>query len=172
MQKVPRALTSTGLSLQPQKTQLWAPQGDKITHHPGLNQIPAKMKKFRGLIILGEALREDSTDPHPLGNETFTQDHLRDVAHAVASDLRKIAVLPDKLEGDAAGLQASCALISKTLPPRVVHLLRAHPVEHTQEPCDTLQDALMDIVPTVIRGNLSLLQTNFTSLGCQSQQGD
>ena len=44
---------------------------------------------------------------------------------AVANDLRKIAVLPDKLEGDTAGLQVAWALISKTLPPRVVHLLRA-----------------------------------------------
>ena len=43
---------------------------------------------------------------------------------SVANDLRKIAVLPDKLEGETAGLQVAWALISKTLPPRVVHLLR------------------------------------------------
>ena len=42
------------------------------------------------------------------------------------------------------------ALISKTLPPRVVHLLRAHPVEQTQELCDTLQDALVDTVRQLI----------------------
>ena len=64
------------------------------------------------------------------------QDHLRDVT--------EITVLPDKLEGDTAGLQVAWALISKTLPPRVVRLLRAHPVEQTQEMCDTLQDALLD----------------------------
>ena len=55
-------------------------------------------------------------------------------------------MLPDKLEGDTAGVQVAWALLAKTLPPQVVHLLRAHPVEHTQEPCDTLQDALMDTV--------------------------
>ena len=60
------------------------------------------------------------------------------VTKAVVSDLNKIAVLPDRLEGDTAGLQAAWALISKTLPPRVVHRLRAHPVEQTQELCDTL----------------------------------
>ena len=43
-------------------------------------------------------------------------------------------------------MQVAWALISKTLPPRVVHLLRAHPVEQTQEMCDTLQDALVNAV--------------------------
>ena len=81
-----------------------------------------------------------------MGNEAFILDHLRDVTKAVVSDLSKIAVLPDRLEGDTAGLQVAWALISKTLPPRVVHLLRAQPVEQTQEMCDTLQDALVDTV--------------------------
>ena len=104
------------------------------------------MKEPRGLIILGEALGEDPTDPYPMGNEAFILDHLRDVTQAVVTDLSKIAILPEKLEGDTAGIQVSWALISKTLPPRVVHLLRAHPVEQTQEMCDTLQDALLDTV--------------------------
>ena len=46
--------------------------------------------------ISGEALGQDPTDPYPLGNEAFIQDHLRNVTAAVANDLRKIAVLPDK----------------------------------------------------------------------------
>ena len=41
------------------------------------------------------------------------------------------------LEGDTAGLQVSWALIAKILPPWVVHLLRAHPVERAQELCNT-----------------------------------
>ena len=112
LQALPRALERTGLSLQPQKTQLWAPQSGQITQQPGLKHIQAKMKAPRGLIILGE----DPTDPYPLGNEAFIQDHLRDVTNFVANDLRKIAVPPDKLEGDTAG-QVSWAVISKTLPP-------------------------------------------------------
>ena len=72
-------------------------------HHPGLKHIQAKMKDPQGLIILGEALGEDPADPYPLGNETFIQDHVRDVANVVANDLRKIAIFPDKLEGDTAG---------------------------------------------------------------------
>ena len=55
-------------------------------------------------------------------------------------------MLPDKLEGDAAGLQVAWALIAKTLPPRVVHLLRAHPVHQTQEMCQNLQDAMLNTV--------------------------
>ena len=140
LQTLPRAISGTGLSLQHQKTQLWAPDSDQITHNPNLKHIQVQMKDPRTLIILGEALGEDPTDPYPMGNEAFIQDHLRDVTQAVANDLRKIAILPDKLEGETAGLQVSWALISKTLPPRVVHLSRAHPVEQTQEMCDTLQD--------------------------------
>ena len=104
------------------------------------------MKDPRGLIILGEALGEDPTDPYPMGNEAFISDHLRDVTQAVITDLDKIAVLPDRLEGETAGLQVAWALISKTLPSRVVHLLRAHPVEQTQEMCDNLQNALLNTV--------------------------
>ena len=169
--RFPRAISGTGLSLQPQKTQLWAPDGDQITHNPSLKHIQAQMKDPRGLIILGEALGEDPTDPYPMGNEAFIQDHLRDVTQAVANDLRKIAILPDKLEGETAGLQVAWALISKTLPPRVVHLLRAHPVEQTQEMCDTLQDALLDTVrqllgqPTITADQLHLAKLPVTAGG-------
>ena len=113
IQKLPRAIGDTGLSLQPQKTQLWAPQSDQITQHPSLKLMQTQMKDPRGLIILGEALGEDPTDPYPMGNEAFIQDHLRDVTAAVANDLRKIAILPDKLEGDTAGLQVAWARFLK-----------------------------------------------------------
>ena len=65
------------------------------------------MKDPRGLIILGEALGEDPQDPYPMGNEAFIQDHLRDVTQAVANDLRKIAILPDKFEGGNGGIAGS-----------------------------------------------------------------
>ena len=113
IQELPRALTSTGLSLHPQKTQFWATQGDQNHTPPRVeNRLQSQDERFRGLIILGEALGEDPTDPYLLGNEAFIQDQTRDVADAVTH-----------------------ALVSKTLPPWVVHLLRAHPVEHAQEPC-------------------------------------
>ena len=150
IQALPRALEGTGLSLQTQKTQVWAPQEDQILNHPHLKHLRMQMKDPRGLIILGEAMGEDPTDPYPMGNEAFITDHLRDVTQAVKADLDKIAVLPERLEGDAAGLQVAWALIAKTLPPRVVHLLRAHPVEQTQEMCDSLQDALLNTVRQLI----------------------
>ena len=64
--------------------------------HPSADERPSGSH-------LGEALGEDPIDPYPMGNEAFIQDHLRDVTQAVANDLRKIAVLPDKLEGETAG---------------------------------------------------------------------
>ena len=146
IQALPRALAGTGLSLQTQKTQVWAPREAQILNHPHLKHLREQMKDPRGLVILGEAMGEDPTDPYPMGNEAFITDHLRDVTQAVKEDLDKIAVLPERLEGETAGLQVAWALISKTLPPRVVHLLRAHPVQQTQEMCDSLQDALLDTV--------------------------
>ena len=132
--------------LQPHKTQLWAPPSRADLAPPGAEANASTDEGPPGFHHFGRRHGEGPTDPYPMGNEAFIQDHLRDVAAVVTNDLRKIAVLPDKLEGETAGLQVSWALISKTLPPRVVHLLRAHPVEHTQELCDTLQDAVMDTV--------------------------
>ena len=106
-----------------------------------------------------------------MGNEAFIQDHLRDVTAAAANDLRKIALLPEILEGDTAGLQAAWAPISKTLPPRVVPLLRAHPVKQTQEMCDTWQDALIDTVrqslgqPAITADQLHLAKLPVTAGG-------
>ena len=48
-----------------------------------------------GLMILGEALGNDPTDPYPIGNEVFIQDRLQDVTATVADDLRKLALLPE-----------------------------------------------------------------------------
>ena len=45
------------------------------------------------------------SDPFPVGEEAFIQDHLRGVTEAVAADLRKIAALPDKLQDGHAGFK-------------------------------------------------------------------
>ena len=86
------------------------------------------------------------SDPFPVGEEALIQDHLRGVTEAVAADLRKIAAPPDKLQDGQAGLQVAWALLAKTLPPRVVHLLRAHPVFDTRELCEQLQGTLHEAV--------------------------
>ena len=117
-----------------------------IMRVPGLRRLRGQMTDPRGLILLGEALGNNPSDPFPVGEEAFIQDHLRGVTEAVAADLRKIASLPDKLDDGQAGLQVAWALLSKTLPPRVVHLLRAHPVSDTREMCETLQDQLHETV--------------------------
>ena len=77
------AIANTGFSLQPQMTQLWAPQSDQITQHPSLKLTQAQMKDLRGLIILGEALRtpqiptqwamRPSTRPSPRSDSSCRQ---------------------------------------------------------------------------------------------------
>ena len=77
---------------------------------------------------------------------SFVADHLRDVAETILTDLRNIGCLPDKLHSGQAGDQVAWALLAKTLPPRVIHLLRAHPVSETAELTDILQEGLQDTV--------------------------
>ena len=66
--------------------------------------LRTKMKDPRGLILLGEALGNNPSDPFSVGEEAFIQNHLRGVTEAVAADLRKIAALLDKLQDGQAGL--------------------------------------------------------------------
>ena len=104
-------------------------------------------------------------------NVTTICDKRHDNLRQFANDLRKIAVVPDKLEGETAGLQVSWALISKTLPPRVVHLLRAHPVEqtltHYKMHCWTLSDSYWANLgqPTITADQLHLSRLPVTAGG-------
>ena len=86
------------------------------------------------------------TDSFPVGDEAFIADHLRGVAETIMADLRKIGCLPDRLQSGQAGVQVAWALIAKTLPPRVVHLLRAHPVSETAELTEILQEGLQGAI--------------------------
>ena len=133
LQQLPHLLAPSGLELQPAKTQVWAPHSECISHIPSLRELRAKMKDPRGLIIVGEAMGHPAIDSFPVGDEAFVADHLRGIAEVIQADLCKIACLPDKLQSGQAGAQVAWALIAKTLPPRVIHLLRAHPISETAE---------------------------------------
>ena len=146
LQQLPRLLAPSGLELQPAKTQVWAPHSECLRHTPFLRDLHANMKDPRGLIIVGEAMGNPAVDSFPVGDEAFVADHLRGVAENIMADLRMIACLPDKLQSGQAGVQVAWALIAKTLPPRVVHLLRAHPVSETTELTEMLQEGLQDAV--------------------------
>ena len=172
LQELPRALEGTGLSLQPQKTQLWAPDGDQILQHPHLKQIQTQMKDPRGLIILGEALGEDPTDPYPMGNEAFILDHLQDVTKAVVSDLDKIAVLPDRLEGDTAGLQVAWALISKNFATPGGPFTESPPGGNKPKRCATPCKMPSLTLSDSYLANLASMLTSFSWPNYQSQQED
>ena len=146
LQQLPKLLVPSGLELQPAKTQVWAPHSECFRHTPFLRDLRAKMKDPRGLIIVGEAMGYPAIDSFPVGDEAFVADHLRGVAEVIQADLRKIGCLPGKLQSGQAGVQVAWALIAKTLPPRVVHLLRAHPISETAELTEILQEGLQDAV--------------------------
>ena len=150
LQQLPQMLAPSGLELQPAKTQVWAPHSECLSHIPSLRELRAKMKDPRGLIIVGEAMGHPAIDSFPVGDEAFVADHLRGIAEVIQADLRKIACLPDKLQSGQAGVQVAWALIAKTLPPRVIHLLRAHPISETAELTEILQEGLQDAVRQLI----------------------
>ena len=81
---------------------------------PAVRELRSRVKDP---ILLGEALGSNPSNPLPMGDEAFIQDHLRGhlrgVAEAVAADLRKIATLPDKLTDGQAGTPVAWALLAK-----------------------------------------------------------
>ena len=111
-----------------------------------LQQLPASLHPSGLVIVVGEALGHTDVETFPVGEDAFVADHLRDVAETILTDLRNIGCLPDKLHSGQAGVQVAWALLAKTLPPRVIHLLRAHPVSETAELTDILQEGLQDTV--------------------------
>ena len=149
LQELPRALTHAGLSRK-HNCGLRAPSSSNI-------RSSGTCRNRWGLVIFGEALGDNPTDPYLVGAETFIQDHLQGVADAVANDLRKLAILPDKLDGDMAGIQVVWALLAKTLPPGA------------QELRNTLQEAMIDTVqqcleqPIVTADQLHVAQLPLTA---------
>ena len=87
--QLPDLRRASGLGLQPTKTQIWAPRlNNNILRIPALRELRSHMKDPRGLILLGEALGNNPSDPFPVGEEAFIQDHLRGVAEAVSVGIR------------------------------------------------------------------------------------
>ena len=125
--ELPALLRASGLELQPTKTQVWAPRIQNLMRVPALRELRSQMADPRGLILLGEALGNNPSDPFPVGDEAFIQDHLRGVTEAIAADLRKIAMLPDKLQDGQAGLQVAWALLSKNAPTQAGPLAQSPP---------------------------------------------
>ena len=128
------------------KTQIWSPHSECLSNAPLLRELRNKLKDPRDFVVFGEAMGNTATDSFPVGDEAFVSDHLRGVADTILADLRNIGCLPDKLHSGQAGVQVAWALIAKTLPPRVTHLLRAHPVSETAELSEISQEGLQDTV--------------------------
>ena len=120
-----------------------APRSERLSHIPLLRELRDKMKDPKGLVILGEALGNNPSDSLAVGNEAFVADRLRGVTDIITADFRKIARLPGKLKS---GVEVAWALLVKTLPARMVHLLRAHPMEHMAELAEILQGGPHDTV--------------------------
>ena len=72
--------------------------------------------------------------------EDVLRQHLQDLHRTIAS----IRTLPGAAGAGQAGYQVSWSLPTNTLPSRVLHLLRTHPVGLTTEFCEALQALLQE----------------------------
>ena len=131
-------LRPTGLELQPTKTKVWAPNMANLLANPRLAHLERQNPSGGGLLIVGEALGADDEEAQVLGTSPFVQEHLRKITALVAQDCVRIQHLPDHLVAQEAGMQLGFALLQRTLPSRILHLLRGQATEHTAELCETL----------------------------------
>ena len=71
--------------------------------------------------------RRGATHPRrgPVLTPPFVREHLRKIATLVTQDCVKIQHLPEHLVAQEAGMQLGFALLQRTLPSRILHLLRA-----------------------------------------------
>ena len=131
-------LRPTGLELQPTKTKVWAPNAENIMAYPRLAHLERQSPSGGGLLILGEALGADDEEAQVLGTPPFVHEHLRKIATLVTQDCVKRQHLPEHLVAQEAGMQLGFALLQRTLPSRILHLLRGQAIEHTTELCESL----------------------------------
>ena len=131
-------LRHTGLELQPTKTKVWAPNMENVVANPGLAHLERQNPSGGGLLIVGEALGAEDEEAQVLGTSRFVHAHLRKMADLVAQDCVRIQHLPEHLVAQEAGMQLGFALLQRTLPSRILHLLRGQATEHTAELCETL----------------------------------
>ena len=127
-----------GWNCNPRKTKVWAPHMEQVTAHPRLAHLERQNPSGGGLLIVGEALGAEDEEAQVLGTSPFVQAHLRKIADLVAQDCVRIQHLPEHLVAQEAGMQLGFALLQRTLPSRILHLLRGQATEHPAELCETL----------------------------------
>ena len=120
-----------GPQVQPTKTKVWAPNMENLMANPRLAHLERQNPSGGGLLIVGEALGADDEEAQVLGTSPFVHEHLRKIAALVEQDCVKIQRLPDHLVAQEAGMQLGFALLQRTLPSRILHLLRGQATMHT-----------------------------------------
>ena len=131
-------LRPTGLELQPTETKVWAPDMEHLMADPRLAHLERQNPSGGGLLILGEALGADAEEAQVLGAPLFVHAHLRKIADLIGQDCLKIQHLPEHLVAQEARMQLGFALLQRTLPSRILHLLRGQATDHTTELCESL----------------------------------
>ena len=150
-------LRPTGLELQPTKTKVWAPNMEHVMAHPRLAHLERQNPSEGGLLIVGEALGAEDEEAQVLGTSPFVHAHLRKIADLVAQDCVRIQHLPEHLVAQEAGMQLGFALLQRTLPSRILHLLRGQATEHTAELCETLTTHMHTVHAAELADTLRLM---------------
>ena len=101
-------------------------------------------------MIVGQAFGHDPLEGQAFGDASFVEDvlrqHLADLHRTIAS----IRTLPAAAGAGQPGNQVAWSLPTNTLPSRILHLLRTHPVGLTTEFCEDLQALLQEAVLSIL----------------------
>ena len=160
-----------GLELQPTKTKVWAPNMENVMANQRLAHLERQNPSGGGLLIVGEALGAEDEEAQVLGTSPFVHAHLRKIADLVAQDCVRIQHLPEELVAQEAGMQLGFALLQRTLPSRILHLLRGHATEHTTELSETLTTHMRTVLrnwlghPALTAANWGLAHLPITAGG-------
>ena len=150
LRQLPNKLATAGLQMAGHKTQVWSPQGAQLRPFPSLQQLWEAQTEKRGLKIVGQAFGHDPLEGHAFGEASFVEDVLRQHLRELRRTVEAIRTLPAAAGAGQPGNQVAWSLLTNTLPSRVLHLLRTHPVGLTAEFCEELQAMLQEAVLSIL----------------------
>ena len=150
LRQLPQKLATAGLQMASHKTQVWSPQGAQLRPFPSLQQLWEAQTEKRGLKIVGQAFGHDPLEGHAFGEASFVEDVLRQHLRELRRTVEAIRTLPAAAGAGQPGNQVAWSLLTNTLPSRILHLLRTHPVGLTTEFCEELQAMLQEAVLSIL----------------------
>ena len=126
------ALGQVGLTLNARKTQVWAPEAQRISTAAFAEHIGAEVAQG-GLLLCGQPISEtgDQSDSLPCGEDDFVHRFLSDRVSALEKTVQDILRMSE-LFSAWNRCQLVLNLLRSLLPSKFMHILRSLPMKHTE----------------------------------------